>query len=89
MNKLDASSLLKEVLTKCELGKDTFILVAPDPKDTLSTGYKLKVKTAISQECRKRLIEVSKKHNLAVIEEHTQITIYKPASKEAGSLDIR
>ncbi len=89
MNKQEATSLLKEILTKCKLDKDSYFLVEPNPKDALSAGYKLRVKTAVSNECRKQLIEITKEHNLAVIEEHTQITVYKPTSKRAGSLTIR
>ena len=89
MNKQEASSLLKEVLTKCKMDKDSFVLVEPNPKDVLSVGYKLRVMTVLNSKCRKQLVEITKEHNLAVIEEHTQITVYKPQSSRSGSLVIR
>jgi len=38
MNKQEASLFLKELLTKCKMDSDSFILVEPNPKDNLSTG---------------------------------------------------
>ncbi len=78
MNKQEASTFLKELLTKCKMDSDSFILVEPNPKDTLSTGYKVRVKTILNNECRQQIKEITKKHDLAVIEEQIQIIIYKP-----------
>lgn len=89
MNKQEASSLLKEVISKCSLDSESFFLVEPNPEDTLSTGYKLRIKTILNNQCRQQLIQITKEHNLAVIEEQTQITVYKPELKKAGNLNIR
>ena len=86
MNKQEASSLLKEVLTRCNLGSDSFVLVEPNATDALSTGYKLRIKTILDNECRKQLREITKKHDLAVVEEQVQITIYKPKINPSGNL---
>jgi hypothetical protein len=86
MNKQEASSFLKEVLTRCKLGSDSFVLLEPNAADTLSTGYKLRIKTILDNECRQQLREITKKHDLAVVEEQIQITIYKPKTNPVGNL---
>lgn len=86
MNKQEASSFLKELLTKCKLDSDSFILVEPNSKDILSIGYKVRIKTILNNECRQQIREITKKHDLAVIEEQIQIIIYKPKSKHSGNL---
>ena len=89
MNKQEASSFLKELLTKCKMDSDSFILVEPNPSDVLSTGYKVRIKTVLNNECRKQIREITKKYDLAVIEEQFQIVIYKPKSKNAGNLILK
>ena len=89
MNKKEASLLLKEVLVKCNLSSESFVLVEPKPNDSLSAGYKLRIKTVLDNECRQQLRQITKEHNLAVIEETTEITVYKPKSKLGGNLTIR
>ena len=89
MDKQEASSFLKEVLSKCNLNSESFILVEPNPKDALSAGYKLRIKTTLDNECRQQLRQITKEHNLAVIEETTEITVYKPNSDKSGNLTIR
>ncbi len=89
MNKQEAGSLLKEVLAKCNLDSESFVLVEPDLKDTLSMGYKLRIKTVLDNECRQRLREITKKHNLAVIDEQIQITVYKPKSNHTDHLILK
>ncbi len=88
MNKKEASSFLKEVLTKCNLNSESFVLVEPKSNDLLSAGYKLRIKTILDNECRQQLRQITKEHNLAVIEETTEITVYKPKSKQGGHLTI-
>jgi len=80
MNKQEASSFLKELLAECKLGSDSFILMEPNPEDTLSTGYKIRIKTILDKERRQQLREITKKYDLAVIEEQIQIIVYKPKS---------
>jgi hypothetical protein len=80
MNKQEASSFLKELLAECKLVSDSFILMEPNPEDTLSTGYKIRIKTILDNERRQRLREITKKYDLAVIEEQIQIIVYKPKS---------
>ena len=89
MNKQEASSFLKELLAKCKMDSDSFILVEPNPSDTLSTGYKVRIKTVLNNECRKQIREITKKYDLAVIEEQIQIIIYKPKSKNVGNLILK
>jgi hypothetical protein len=59
--------------------------VDPNPEDALSTGYKIKIKTVMDNDCRQQIKRITKKHNLAVREEQDQIVVYKPKS---SSLDI-
>jgi len=82
MNKQEAASCLKELLTKCNLASDSFILIEPKPNDTLSKGYKVRITASISSACREQLKTITKKHGLAVIEEQNQITVYKPKSTQ-------
>jgi hypothetical protein len=89
MNKLEASSFLKELLAECKLDSDSFILVEPNPKDFLSTGYKIQIKTILDNECRQQLREITKKYDLAVIEEQNQIIVYKPRSTIHGHLILK
>ena len=88
MNKKEASSFLKEVLSKCNLDSESFVLVEPNPKDALSAGYKLRIKTTLDNECRQRLRQITKEHNLAVIEETSEITVYKPNSAKSGNITV-
>jgi hypothetical protein len=78
MNKQEAAALLKEVLTECNLGANSFVLMEPNPLDALSSGYKLRVVTFLDKDCKQKLKEISKKYDLNVIEEHNQIIVYKP-----------
>jgi hypothetical protein len=89
MNKQEASTFLKELLIKCQLNSESFMLMEPDPKSTLSNGYQIRIKTILNNENRQQLKEISKKHNLVVIEEHTQIIVYKPESNHAGNLILK
>ena len=85
MNKQEASFYLKEFLTKCNLTSDSFILVEPNTNDTLSEGYKIRIIASINNACREQVKTITKKHDLAVIEEKNQIIVYKPKSVQ---LDI-
>ena len=89
MNKQEASSFLKELLIKCKMDSDSFVLVEPNQKDTLSTGYRVRVKTILNNECRKQIREITMKYDLAVIEEEFQIIIYKPKSRSSGNLILK
>jgi hypothetical protein len=89
MNKKEASTYLKEFLVKCKLDSDSFIFLEPNPKDTLSTGYKIRITTTINNECRQQIREITKENNLAVIEEQNQIVIYKPKSNHQDSLILK
>ncbi len=88
MNKQEAGSFLKELLAECKLDSNSFVLVEPNPKDTLSKGYKIRINTVMDSECRQRLRKITKKHDLGVIEEQIQIIVYKPEPKRAGHLII-
>ncbi len=85
MNKQEAASYLKEFLNKCNLGSDSFILEEPNPNDTLSKGYKIRIIASMNNACREQVKTITKKHDLAVIEEQNQIIVYKPKSTQ---LDI-
>ncbi len=89
MNKQEASSFLKELLAVCKLDSNSFILIDPNPKDTLSTGYKIRIKTVLERDCRQRLREITKKYDLAVIEEENQIIVYKPKSNHTDNLILK
>jgi hypothetical protein len=89
LNKQEASSFLKVLLTECKLGSDSFILTEPDPKDTLSAGYKIRIKTILDNECRQQIRKITKEYNLAVIEEQIQIIVYKPKPNHAGNLILK
>jgi hypothetical protein len=89
MNKQEASSFLKELLAECKLDSNTFVLVEPNPKDTLAVGYTIRVKTIMDRECRQQIREITKKHDLAVIEEQVEIIVYKPKPKNKGGLILK
>ena len=90
MNKQEASSFLKELLAECKLDSNSFVLLEPNAQDRLSTGYKIKVKTIMDTQCRRQLRDITKKWDLAVIEEEAEITVYKPKTgKGPGSLIIK
>jgi len=71
MNKQEASTFLKMLLTECKLDSDSFILLEPNPEDTLSTGYKIRVKTIMDNDCRQQIKGITKKYDLAVVEEQS------------------
>lgn len=89
MNRQEARSFLKELLAKCNLGSDSFVLEEPTAKDILSTGYKIRIDTILDNECRQQIKEITKKHNLAVIEERSQIIVYKPKSNHSDNLILK
>ena len=89
MNKQEASCVLKDLLAECSLDMNSFVLVEPNPKYTLSTGYTIRVKATLDNDCRQQLRSLTKKHNLAVIEEKTEIIIYKPPVDRAGKLILK
>jgi hypothetical protein len=89
MNRQDATYFLKELLVQCSLDSDSFILLEPNPKDTRSIGYTIRIKTVLENKCRGKLREITKKYNLAVIEEQNQIIVYKPKSNHAGNLILK
>jgi len=89
MNKQEASTFLKELLIKCKLDSDSFVLLEPNPRDTLSTGYRITIKTVLDNECRQQIKEITKKHDLAVVEEKNQIIVYKPKLNHAGNLILK
>ena len=78
MNKKEARTFEKKVLTECKIDPNSSTLIEPNSGDTLSTGYKVQIKAVMQNECRLRLKEITKKNNLAVKEEDNQIIIYKP-----------
>jgi hypothetical protein len=89
MNKQEASAFLKELLIKCNLESNSYVLLAPNPKDTLSAGYKIRIKTILDGDRRQQLKEISKKYDLVVVEEHSQIIVYKPKSNHFGNLILK
>jgi hypothetical protein len=89
MNKQEASTLLKELLTECKLDSNSFILLEPNSEDTLSTGFKIRIETTMDNECRKQLREITKKYDLTVVEEQNQIIVYKPKSNHSDSLILK
>jgi hypothetical protein len=82
MNKKEAKTFEKKVLTECKIDPQSSILVEPNPEDTLSTGYKVQIKAVMQNECRLRLKEITKKNDLAIKGEDNQIIIYKPKGNQ-------
>jgi hypothetical protein len=80
MNKQEASTFLKSLLTECKLDSNSFILLEPNPADTLSTGY---------NDCRQLIKGITKKHDLTVVEEQNQIIVYKPKSNHKDHLILK
>ena len=89
MNKQEASCVLKDLLAECGLDTNSFVLVEPNPKDALSIGYTIRVKAILDNDCRQQLRRLTKNHNLAVIEERSEIIIYKPPADRAGKLILK
>lgn len=89
MNKQEATILLKELLEECSLDSNSFVLVEPNPQNKLSVGYTIRIKAILDNDCRLQLRRLTKKHDLAVIEEKSEITIYKPPADRAGKLILK
>ncbi len=89
MNKQEASGLLKMLLTECKLDSNSFILLEPNPQDSLSTGYKIRIKTIMDNDCRQQVKGITKRHDLAVVEEQNQIIVYKPKSNHKDHLILK
>jgi hypothetical protein len=81
MKKEEAKTFLKKLLENCNLKSNSFVLLEPDPKDTISIGYKVRITVAINNECRQKLKIITKESNLAVIERHSEIIVYRPRTK--------
>ena len=86
MDRKEASSCLKELLAKCDLASDSFMLIEPNRSDTISKGYKIRIMASMSNACREQVKTITKKHDLAVIEEKNQIIIYRPKSTQIDSV---
>jgi hypothetical protein len=81
LDKQEASNLLNELLATCNFKSTSFVLLEPDPKDSSSAGYKIRVKTmSLNNECQQQLKSISREHDCAIIEEDTQIIVYSPKS---------
>lgn len=80
MNKQEASTITKKLLTVCKLDSNSFILLEPNPEDVLSIGYKIRVKAVMDNECRQLIKRITKEFDFAVVEEENQIVVYKPKS---------
>jgi hypothetical protein len=89
MNKQEASAVLKTLLTECRMDSNSFVILEPNPTDTLSTGYKVKIQTNLDNDCRQQIKGITKKHDLAVVEEQNQIIVYKPKSNHTDSLILK
>lgn len=89
MNKQEASVFLKELLSECKFDSNSFVLMEPNPKDTLSTGYKIRIIAILDKECRQLIKGITKKHDLAVVEEQNQIIVYKPKSNHTDHLILK
>ena len=89
MNKQEASAFLKELLSDCNFDSNSFILMEPNPEDTISTGYKIRIVAVLDNECRQRIRGITKKHDLAVVEEQDKIIVYKPKSNRADHLILK
>ena len=86
MDRKEASSCLKELLAKCDIASDSFMLIEPNRSDTLSKGYKIRIMASMSNACREQVKTITKKHDLAVIEEQNQIIAYKPKSTQIDNI---
>ena len=86
MDRKEASSCLKELLAKCDLASDSFMLIEPNRSDTISKGYKIRIMASMSNACREQVKTITKKHDLAVIEEQNQIIAYKPKSTQIDNI---
>jgi hypothetical protein len=86
MDRKEASSCLKELLAKCDLASDSFMLIEPNRSDTLSKGYKIRIMASMNNACREQVKTITKKHDLAVIEEQNQIIAYKPKSTQIDNI---
>jgi hypothetical protein len=86
MNKQEASTITKKILTVCKLDSNSFILLEHNSEDTLSTGYKIRVKAIIDNECRRQIKRITKELDFAVMEEEDQILIYKPKPNSLNNL---
>jgi hypothetical protein len=78
MNKQEASAITKKLLTVCKLESNSFILLEPNPEDTISFGYKIRIKAIMDTECRQQIKRITKEFDFAVVEEENQIVVYKP-----------
>ncbi|HSQ48584.1 MAG TPA: hypothetical protein VLL96_02750 [Candidatus Deferrimicrobiaceae bacterium] len=85
MDKQEASKFLKTLLIECKMDSNSYVLLEPDAKDALSTGYKVRIQKIMDNECRQQIKRITKKYNLAVKEEQNQIVVYKPKYR---SLDL-
>jgi hypothetical protein len=60
-----------------------------NPKDTLSTGHKIRISAMLDNVYRQKIRQLTKKINLPVIEEQIQIIVYKPKPNHAGNLILK
>ena len=78
MEKREAVTYLKEILTKCDLIPDSFAIMNPNPRDSLMKGYKIIIKSVLNSKCREQVDILVKKYNLAIKEEKSEVLIYTP-----------
>jgi hypothetical protein len=62
------------------------MLIEPNRSDTISKGYKIRIMASMSNACREQVKTITKKHDLAVIEDQNQIIAYKPKSTQIDNV---
>ena len=83
LNREEATHVLKEIITGCNLSADAVMLMPPNSDSVLSKGYQLHIKSSTQPNdllCIKTIIET---HRLAITTEPDNeiIVIYRPPSE--------
>jgi hypothetical protein len=78
LDRVEAVSVLREIISKCNLIVNFVNLVPPRADDVVSKGYQIHIKPSIDTCDREVVLRIIVEHQLALQEDDEKIIIYKP-----------
>jgi hypothetical protein len=74
MNKKEATSYLRLILTKCDISPEAFAILDPLPNNK-TKGYRIGLKANIDNESMKKIDQILKQNHLSIVNERGQVVI--------------
>lgn len=74
MNKQEATSYLKLILTRCQISPEAFVLIDPSPSNEVK-GYRIGLKANIDDESMQKIDLILKQNGLTIVNEKGKVVI--------------